>query len=414
MLTLHPLWLNLVVALGIGLLIGAERERNKGTGPERSPAGIRTFAIAAMLGGVSSLIHIWLLLISLLCVIVFTATSYYSRSIQDPGLTTEISLFLTVVLGSLAITHMALAAALGVILAILLAAKEPIHGFVKDVITKAELNDLLILAAATLIILPIVPNKFIGPFAAINPQHLWLIVILVMSISAISHIGLRLLGGRIGLAVVGLISGFISSVATIGSMGARAKASHELTNAAAAGAALSSLATIVQLALLLVAIHPASLLALKWPLLFGGISAGAYGGLLTLQSYRNNSLQAPVSAHAFSLVSAFKFAGIIAVVLTAAAGLKEWFGQTGLILASGVAGLVDVHAAAISVITLAATNVLTPEQVVIPVLVAFSTNVCSKMFMAAISGNSLFAVKVIAGLIIQISAVWLAWWLVLQ
>lgn len=85
MLTLHPLWLNLLAALGIGLLIGAERERNKGTGPERSPAGIRTFAIAAMLSGVSSLIHIWLLMISLLCVIVFTAMSYYSRSIQDPG-----------------------------------------------------------------------------------------------------------------------------------------------------------------------------------------------------------------------------------------------------------------------------------------------------------------------------------------
>jgi uncharacterized membrane protein (DUF4010 family) len=158
-----------------------------------------------MLGGVSTMLYEWLLFVVVLGVIVFTATSYYSRSSQDPGLTTEIALVLTVILGSLAISDMPLAAALGVMLAILLAAKAPIHGFVKHVITQAEMNDLLILAAATLIILPIVPNQFIGPFAAVNLRYLWLIVIFVMLIGAISHIALRILGGRIGLPIVGLI-----------------------------------------------------------------------------------------------------------------------------------------------------------------------------------------------------------------
>lgn len=408
---LNPLWLNLVVALGIGLLIGAERERSKGSGPDRSPAGIRTFAIAAMLGGVSTMLYEWLLFVVVLGVIVFTATSYYSRSSQDPGLTTEIALVLTVILGSLAISDMALAAALGVMLAILLAAKAPIHGFVKHVITQAELHDLLILAAATLIILPIVPNQFIGPFAAINLRYLWLIVIFVMLIGAISHIALRVLGGRIGLPIVGLISGFISSVATIGSMGARAKTTHELTSAAAAGALLSCLSTILQLALLLIAIHPATLKPLMWPLLFGAVSIAVYGGIITLHSYRNPIAATPTATNAFSLLSAFKFACVIAVVLIAAAGLKVWFGQAGLIVASAVAGLVDVHAAAISVTTLTLTDAISTEQAVIPILVALTVNSVSKSIMAVVSGSRLFANYVIAGLAIQMAAVWLAWWL---
>ena len=406
---LNPLWLNLVVALGIGLLIGAERERSKGSGPDRSPAGIRTFAIAAMLGGVSTMLYEWLLFVVVLGVIVFTATSYYSRSSQDPGLTTEIALVLTVILGSLTISDIALAAALGVMLAILLAAKAPIHGFVKHVITQAELHDLLILAAATLIILPIVPNQFIGPFAAINLRYLWLIVIFVMLIGAISHIALRVLGGRIGLPIVGLISGFISSVATIGSMGARAKTTHELTSAAAAGALLSCLSTILQLALLLIAIHPATLKPLMWPLLFGAVSIALYGGIITLHSYRNQMAATPTATNAFSLLSAFKFACVIAVVLIAAAGLKVWFGQAGLIVASAVAGLVDVHAAAISVTTLTLTDAISTEQAVIPILVALSVNSVSKAIMAVVSGSRLFANYVIVGLVIQMAAVWLAW-----
>lgn len=408
---LNPLWLNLVVALGIGLLIGAERERNKGSGPDRSPAGIRTFAIAAMLGGVSIMLYEWLLFVVVFAVIVFTATSYYSRSSQDPGLTTEIALVLTVILGSLAISDMPLAAALGVMLAILLAAKAPIHGFVKHVITQAEMNDLLILAAATLIILPIVPNQFIGPFAAVNLRYLWLIVIFVMLIGAISHIALRILGGRIGLPIVGLISGFISSVATIGSMGARTKTTHELTSAAAAGALLSSLSTILQLVLLLIAIHPATLKPLVWPLLFGAGSIAVYGGIITLHSYRNLIATTPTATNAFSLLSAFKFAGVIAVVLIAAAGLKVWFGQAGLIVASAVAGLVDVHAAAISVTTLTLTDAISTEQAVIPILVALSVNSLSKAIMAVVSGSRLFVNYVIAGLVIQMASVWLAWWL---
>jgi uncharacterized membrane protein (DUF4010 family) len=411
MLIDNTLWLNLAVALGIGLLIGAERERSKGTGPERSAAGIRTFTISALLGAVSTTVDFWLLVASIFCVMIFTAIAYFNRRTQDPGLTTEITLIFTVILGGLAMSAAALAAALAVAVAILLAAKEPIHGFVLGVVTKDELNDFLILAAATLIILPLVPNALIGPFEAVNPRNLWLIVILVMTISALGHLALRWLGGRIGLPVVGLVSGFISSIATVGAMGERAKEMPALMGAAVAGALLSCLATILQLTMLLAAIHPPTLHALMWPLIFGGVSIAIYGLVVTLKSFNNREIEITKPTQTFSVKTALLLAAVIAAALIAAAALKAWFGQAGLLVASGVAGVADVHASAISVASLAAASKLSPESAVIPILVAFSVNSTSKAIIAFISGGKEFSDKVLLGLIVQVAATWAGWWL---
>ena len=404
-------WLNLAVALGVGLLIGAERERNKGSGPDRSSAGIRTFTIAALLGAVSISINFWLLVVSIFCVVIFTATAYFTSRSQDPGLTTEIALIFTVILGGLAISEPALAAALAVAVAILLAAKEPMHGFVRGVVTKEELSDFLILAAATLIILPLVPNTFIGPFNAINLRNLWIIVILVMSISALGHLVLRWFGGRIGLPIVGLVSGFISSIATIATMGARAKETPTLMGAAVAGAVLSSLATVLQLAMLLAAIHPPTLQALMWPLIFGGVSIAVYGLALTLNSLKKNGVETSKFTETFSVKTALQLTALIALVLLASAALKTWFGQAGLLAASGLAGLVDVHAPTISIASLAAAGKLSAQSAVVPVLVAYSLNAASKMVAAGISGGKKFAAWVVPSLILQVAATWAGWWL---
>ena len=408
----QSIWLNLAVALGLGLLIGAERERSKGSDPTTSSAGIRTFTIASLLGAVSSMVNFWLLVVSIFCVTIFEAIAYFNQRGKEPGLTTEVALIFTMILGGLAMSSPALAAALAVSVAVLLAAKEPIHGFVLGVVTKDELNDFLILAAATLIILPLVPDASIGPFEAINPRNLWLIVILVMTISALGHLALRWLGGRIGLPVVGLVSGFISSLATVGAMGARAKETPALTGSAVAGAILSSLATVLQLALLLAAIHPPTLHALMWPLVFGGVSIAIYGLVVTLYSLHNkNTAEANRPTKTFSVKTALILAAVIAVALVASAALKAWFGQAGLVLASGVAGVADVHAAAISVASLAAASKLSTQSAVIPILVAFSVNSVSKAVMAVISGGKDFSRQVILGLIVQVSATWVGWWL---
>ncbi|MDI1309084.1 MAG: DUF4010 domain-containing protein [Methylotenera sp.] len=405
------LWLNLAVALGIGLLVGAERERSKGEDPDRSLAGIRTFTIASLLGAVSTIINFWLLVVAVLSVTVFAAISYALRVNKHPGLTTEITLIFTVILGGLALTAPSLAASLAVTAAILLAAKEPIHGFIRGAVTKDELNDFLILAAATLIVLPLVPNEFIGPFNAINPRNLWLIVILVMFISAVGHLALRLLGGRIGLPIVGLVSGFISSIATIGAMGERAKEMPTLMGSAVAGALLSSLSTVLQLTVLLAAIHRPTLQALAAPLIFAGVSIAIYGLVVTLRSFHHPGAEMTKPTRSFSVKTALILATVIAIVLIVSAALKAWFGQAGLVVASAVAGLADVHASTISVASLAAAGNIIAANAVIPILVAFSVNIISKVVAALASGGKAFALQVVPGLVIQVTATWLGWWL---
>ena len=187
------------MALGVGLLIGAERERRKGVGPSRSPAGIRTFAVTSLAGAVSFLVGGGTLLAILTVgVVILTAVAYWRGHDVDPGLTTEIALILTALLGGLSMQQPTLAAGLGVIVAVLLAARSRIHHFVRSVLTEDELNDALVFAGATLIILPLVPDRPMGPFGAINPHSIWILVILVMAISGTGYIAVRLLGMKFG------------------------------------------------------------------------------------------------------------------------------------------------------------------------------------------------------------------------
>jgi uncharacterized membrane protein (DUF4010 family) len=410
-------WLNLAVALGIGLLIGAERERKKAdTGERRKDnsgtsaiAGVRTFTIASLLGAVSMAINPWLLMVSIVCLTIFVTSASFVSKNDNPSLTTEVSLILTVILGGLAMSEAGLAASLAVAVAILLAAKEPIHWFVRGAVTKDEMNDFFILAAATLIVLPIVPNALIGPFDAINPRNLWLIVILVMLIGALSHLALRLLGSKAGLPVVGLVSGFISSIATVGAMGSRATKTPELMGSAVAGATLSCLSTVLQLSLLLAAIHPPTLYALALPLLFGGVSIAVYGLVVTLSSLHHNGIALDDLGRSFSVKTAVMLAAIIALALLASAALNTWFGQAGLVIASGVAGLADAHAATISVASLALADKLLVADAVIAILVAFSVNAFSKVVAATFTGGREFAQKVTLGIVIQVAAIWMAW-----
>ena len=326
----------LASALAIGLLMGAERERRKGEGPLRSAAGIRTFALASLLGGVSVVLGGNLLLAVATSVIAaFTVAAYLRTHEEDPGLTSEAALVLAVLLGGLAQTATATASALAVVVTVLLAARSRIHHFVSKVISEGELADALIFAAATLVVLPLMPDRYLGPFGAINPRTIWKIVILMMSISAGGYIAVRLLGPRFGLPIAGLASGFVSSTATIGAMGARAVQEPALARPAVAGAVLSTVATILQMVAVLAATNRATLYQMRFPLIASGVAALAYGAVLTVMSVRQEVPLAAQKGRAFSLKSAFFFAGIIAVMLFAVCRAQRVAGQGGSAGGSG-------------------------------------------------------------------------------
>ena len=177
--------LGLCVALGIGLLIGIDRERRKGVGPTRGSAGIRTFALASLLGAVAMLLGSNLMLAVATIVVGGLAILGYQRSKKDdPGMTSEIALILTCLLGGLSMREPLLAAAIGAALAVLLAAKNRIHHFVSSVLTERELHDALLFITAALILLPLAPDRFLGPFDAINPREIAMLIVLVMVVLA--------------------------------------------------------------------------------------------------------------------------------------------------------------------------------------------------------------------------------------
>jgi len=150
----------LAVALGCGLLVGIERERRKGTGATRALAGVRTFALVCVLGaggmlsGESGLVPVGALLVAALCVV-----SHARDRSRDPGVTTEVALFLTYLIGVLSVWTLPLAAAMAVTLTALLAARERLHHFASRWLQPGEVRDGIILGALVLIALPLMPDR---------------------------------------------------------------------------------------------------------------------------------------------------------------------------------------------------------------------------------------------------------------
>lgn len=404
-------WPHLAVALGIGLLIGLERERRKGTGASRSPAGIRTYALVSLLGALAAGLGPWLLAASVLGVSLLAVVSYLRNRSDDPGLTSEIALLVTLLLGAWAMQAPAWAAAVAAVVAVLLAARDPIHRFVHGWLTEQELHDLLVLAVASLLILPLMPDEPIDPWGALKPRALWLVVILVMSIAAAGHVALRVLGNRWGLPLIGLTGGFVSSTATIGAMGTRARNNPALAQAAVAGAVLSTVGTMVQMALLLAVTSLPTLRAMALPLLCAGGVALAFGGVATWRSMRSSG-EAPTDlGQAFSFKAALGMGALLATVSLASAALSRAYGQAGLAVGAALAGLADTHAPAVSVAALVASGAIGAGAAPLPILLALTTNTLSKCVAAVSAGGRPFAQQVVPGLLLILAAAWGGWWL---
>jgi len=403
----ETLAVRLAISLGIGLLIGVERERRKGTGGGRAPAGIRTFALAALAGGISLAFGGEAVLVATALVIGALATIGYGRSrSRDPGLTTEVALVTTVLLGALAVREPGLASGLAVGVVILLAARSRLHRFVRRVLTEQELHDALVFAAAALVILPLTPDHPVGPLGVLNPRTVWRLALLFMAISGAGYVSLRALGPGIGLALSGFISGFVSSSATIGAMGARAKENPSLRPAAVAGAVLSTVATVAQMVALLAATSPATLSAMRRPLLFAGLAAVAYALVFAIRGARQKVARADHRGRPLRLWTSLVFAAAISAATLVSAATQEWLGARGLLVAAAFAGLADTHAAAIAVASLVATGKLDPSAAVLPILAGLTSNTLTKTVVAAVSGDRAYALEIIPGLLAVIGAAW--------
>jgi uncharacterized membrane protein (DUF4010 family) len=398
------LW-RLAISLAVGLIIGAERERRKGEGPDRAAAGIRTFAAAAGLGGVASLLGAPVVAVGGLFVGGAAIAAYVVGDRSDPGLTTEVSLVLCYALGALSERRPAVALAAAVVTAALLAARGGLHRFMRDTLSERELRDGLVFGVSAVVILPLVPDRFMGPLAAVNPHTLWRLAVVMMGLTAAGYVAQRAVGSSMGLAIAGLAGGFVSSAATIGAMGARARDDAAARPGAVAGATASTVSTFVQLAVVVSLADPAVALRVAWPLGCGGATAAAYSAWRAWHASRSAG-PAPERGRAFRVLPAVLFAGLVGAVGVVAAFAASRFGAVVVPVAAAVAGFADAHAAAASAASLAAAGRVTEEVAVLGVLVALTANTVTKAVLAFSSGDRRFGWQVTQGLLLVLAGTW--------
>lgn len=400
--------MGLAVALGVGLLLGLERERHKGRGPQRGSAGIRTFALSALLGGLAMRVG-GPAVLAVACAFVGLAAlaGYLREQGDDPGLTTELALVVSFLLGALAQDEPGLAAGLGTGVAILLSSRSRLHRLARDTLTEQEIHDVLLFAATALIVLPLVPDRGIGPNDAFNPFTAWRLVVLVLAVNGAGYFALRAVGPRYGLPVVGLLGGFASSTATIATMGRRAALDPHLRRGAVAAGTMSTVATIVFTALVVAAADPPTLRRLTLPLVLAGVTAAAYGGAFALRAARHSPPQEIERGRAFDLRVAFLVAGAISALLVVSAMMEQALGRSGVLLTSAIAGFADAQAAGASATALAATGRIAPDDAALAVLVALSTNTVTKAAVALGLGGRRYAAGIWPGLALVLAAAWL-------
>ena len=175
-----------------------------------------------------------------------------------------------------------------------------------------------------------------------------------------------------------------------------------------AGAALSTVSTFLQMALLLFVVSPPTLTALTPALAAGGLTSAIYGLAFTLFSFGSDNPGQTQQGRAFNIRAGLVLAATMAVMLLAAAALKDRLGEAGVVVGAALAGLVDTHAAAISIASLTAAEKLTPRDAALPILVAMSCNALAKSVMAASAGSLGFALRILPGLILSMVAAWSA------
>ncbi len=400
----------MAVALGCGLLIGVERERRKGEGPSRSAAGVRSFAVASLAGAIAQALGEPLLVVAgALLVAALAVLSHWRSDREDPGFTTELALFATYLLGVTAVRDPTLAAAGAATIAILLAARARLHRFSRTTLRDSEIRDGLILAGAALVVLPLVPARSIEWLAGVNPRALWGLVVLLLALQAAGYVAMRIAGPRVGLALSGLASGFVSSTATFAAMGARARVDPELGRAAVGGALVSNVATLVQLGLVTLTVAPA-LLAAIWPIYAAGALAAVAGAALATLRPSSAAPSPPLLDRVFDVRGSLAFAAVLTGVTMLSASIGERFGSVAVIAAAALAGTVDVHAAAAAVGVLVQSGRALVEDGGLPIALAFSTNTASKLIAAWIGGGPRFVAAVLPGLLGLLAVVWASWW----
>ena len=388
-------------ALGIGLLVGMERERR----PE-SAAGLRTFALVSMLGCLFALLSDktggpWILLTGLLVVAGAMIASNFSARQEEQyrGFTTEAAIIVTYGLGAAVWFGQAtLAVMLAIATTVLLYFKAELSRFSRRM-TPKDINSILQFAVLSLVVLPILPNQDYGPYGALNPRQIWWMVVLISGLALAGYLALRIIGARHGAALLGIFGGLASSTATTMMFSRHARDHVHLVRMAA---------IVILIANLMVMIRLGVVAGLVAPSLVGQIAVvfacGLVPGLaLTLYGWKilnaGGELPMPSVKNPTELKTAISFGLLYAIVLLASAWLQEIAGNRGLYIVALASGLTDADASVLSALRLYNLEKIPATQAVTAVTLALMANLVFKIGLVVSIGGGQLARHALPGLL---------------
>lgn len=394
----------LAVALAIGLVIGLEREWSQSAnGAGRSFAGVRTFALTALLGGASAYAPpaigaVALGAVAALCVY---AQFVAARDTGARGVATEIALLLAFALGLLAgLGMLATASSAGVATAVLLSLKSRL-GKAATELSERELRSILQFLAVSVIVLPILPDRALDSLAGLNPRAIWILVVLISGVSFVGYWLTRAFGARNGALLTGLVGGLASSTATTASLARLAAQAPAAIGPASAGIIIANMVMLVRLAALAGLLAPAALPAL-WPSL---AAAWLVGGIAAIVCARGGDRDqvAPGGlgiSNPFELRPAIIFAGVLAAVSLAAERALAAFGDYGLNVVAAISGVADVDALTLSAAGLMTGGAIAADAAATAIWIAAASNMLAKAAFASVIGGRALAIRAGAPLVI--------------
>ena len=394
-------------ALGVGLLLGLVAERRKLDNPGMT-AGLRTHTLAALAGAVTLWLGMPAFIALLLALAALSAVGYLRTGSEDPGLTSELALLTSGLLGGLAMQAPLAASALAVVVAVLVHAKSNLHRLSRELISDREIADGLMLLAFALIVLPVLPDRPIDPHGAFNLATIWKLVVLVMAIGATGHIAVRVVGTRWGLPVSGFFAGFVSSTAATASFGQQARAQPALASSCIGAAMLANLASMALFVPILLAVSPALLRASGWILLAAALALllHAAAGL-----GRGRAVAAPpptADSRMFRIGQAVGFAALIAGVMAVASLLGQWLGPGGALAAAFLSALAELHAATATVASLHRGGIIDLSQGRWAIVGLLGASALAKSVVAFTSGGARYGLRMTLGLASMVAAAALA------
>lgn len=379
------------VALGLGVLLGLEREHAK---TERGFAGVRTFGLLALAGAIAghlgpALGEPWLGFGLFAAVAGLVLASYtVTARLGHLGITTEISALLAFVLGFLCTRgHMTTAAGIAVASGGVLALKDWLHHLAARIET-ADIEATLKFAIVSVIVLPLVPDRSFGPppLDVVNPYEIWLMVVLISGLNFASYLLVKVVSAEHGIGLTGLLGGLVSSTALTLGFAQRSRAEPGSAAALAQGILVAWTVMFVRVVVLVAVVDRGLALDITQPM--AAFAAGSLGvvWLLRRRSRAAGTAQASPGSNPFELGEAIRFGLLFGIITFAAKAAQTYLGDQGLYLAGAIAGLTDVDAISLSMAQLAADGAEHAPAAGLTIAIAVASNTLFKTGMAAFVG----------------------------